>query len=268
MQSRFVFLFSIVLFLAACKGRFYRAGSNSMDGTIPAGSKFFVTPTSSFNRNDVVVFKHWGNDYSSPIPGELEKFNKHWEKRVYRLIAFSGDSVQLIDADVLVNGKMQKWPDLAIMDYEVCAKGITEEFTESESDPYTFTAERKGDTFIYNVHLMYQRAKDFEKRKPFFISVKRKITEPSIRDTMLARPFYSAAWTVDNYGPLMIPAVGDTIEVNNENYKLFQNIPDIQMGKMILKEKLYFVMGDNRHGSEDSRYIGFIPHSKMIGIVK
>jgi signal peptidase I len=49
---------------------------------------------------------------------------------------------------------------------------------------------------------------------------------------------------------------------------MYQHIPGIAFGKNIIKEKLYFVMGDNRHRSQDSRYIGFIPHSNMNGIVK
>ncbi|HKC36685.1 MAG TPA: S26 family signal peptidase, partial [Chitinophagaceae bacterium] len=91
---------------------------------------------------------------------------------------------------------------------------------------------------------------------------------PVPEDTFLARPATTLLWTVDNYGPLYIPLPGDTIHVTNANYKLYKNIPGIQLGKNILKEKLYFVMGDNRHRAEDSRYIGFIPHSNMYGIVK
>ena len=52
------------------------------------------------------------------------------------------------------------------------------------------------------------------------------------------------------------------------NYKLYHAIPGIKMGTNKIQEQLYFVLGDNRHMSMDSRYIGFLAHSNMYGIVK
>ena len=75
-------------------------------------------------------------------------------------------------------------------------------------------------------------------------------------------------WSSDNYGPLVIPNTGNTVIVDSINYKLYHNIPGIRMGKNTIEESLYFVLGDNRHGAQDSRFIGFIPHSNMYGIVK
>ena len=75
--------------------------------------------------------------------------------------------------------------------------------------------------------------------------------------------------SVQNYfGPFKIPGLGDTINVDASNYFLYQNIPDIRQGTNVIKENLYFVLGDNRYFSEDSRYIGLISHSKMYGVVQ
>src|SRR5687768_7551253 len=100
--SHYIF-FSILIFLmVACKGRSFRAGSNSMESTIIVGDHFYVTRSSHFERNDIVVFNYYGNDYSAP-PDEFGKFEQHWEKRVFRLIAFSGDSLEIKDGEVIVN---------------------------------------------------------------------------------------------------------------------------------------------------------------------
>ena len=59
-----------------------------------------------------------------------------------------------------------------------------------------------------------------------------------------------------------------TIEVNSENYRMYKELKDVKEGPYVVRETLYFLLGDNRHYSEDSRYIGLIPLSKMYGVVE
>ena len=87
-------------------------------------------------------------------------------------------------------------------------------------------------------------------------------------DSIYARASQKGSWTSDNFGPLKIPSPGETIIVDSVTFKLYHNIPGIKAGKNLLQEKLYFVLGDNRYGAEDSRFIGLIAHSKMYGVVK
>ncbi|MFY8005946.1 MAG: signal peptidase I [Sediminibacterium sp.] len=90
-------------------------------------------------------------------------------------------------------------------------------------------------------------------------------------------------WTVDNFGPLRIPKKGDKVELTPANIDIYRrlittyehNQLDEINGKYILNGKevtsytvqlnYYWMMGDNRHRSQDSRFWGFVPETHIVG---
>jgi signal peptidase I len=251
------------ILLCSCKGKLYRMTSGSMENTIKQGNRFFVASSKEFKKGDIVAFNYYGN-YDYTVTPVLRR----WHARIYRLVAFSGDTVQVSEANLYVNNRFVAFPTLAKIQYEVISVGHplnTASLDENDMAGMTKYSQNK-DTSIYLVGLTEDQMKEFQHHNPS-ASITHALYNPT-NDTSFAKPSADANWSQDYYGPLLIPSPGETIDVNPGNFKLYQNIPDIRLGKNLIKEKLYFVLGDNRHGAEDSRYIGLISQSRMIGVAK
>lgn len=93
-----------------------------------------------------------------------------------------------------------------------------------------------------------------------------------------------SGWNKDNYGPLVIPKKGEVIPLSTENIEKWRTIIDREFGTRVvgvkdgkvtingkvvesyaLKDDYYFMMGDNRDDSADSRFWGFVPREKIVG---
>jgi signal peptidase I len=261
-------------------------------------------------NNDIVVFS-WPVDTLTVIEDTRSKaVYKPVDKKsnyVKRCVGIAGDSLEVKNGYVYINGVQNVLPDRARLQfsYVIIAKEklVTNEITPKRGfitpKPFVYDRYEISDITYYDqssqpgsyLHVAHMTDEAYEKLKnnALVLQITKQVFPANEGKTGTFPLTGDQEWSVDNFGPIYIPKKGATVALTPESVPLYERIIEVYEGsefgidnkltiegtvvslngqpttEYTFKQDYYWMMGDNRHNSQDARSWGYVPYTHVMG---